>query len=237
MTLPDSIALGVLLSGLLFSIGRRKLTVPAALTGALLGWIIYAGGGLTGLAMMTIFFVLGTAATSWRKNRKSDIGSNAAHQTTRTTGQVLANAGVPGLAGLLSVLAPRHHSILQIAIAGSFASATADTLSSELGMLYGRRFFNIMTGRPDGKGLDGVVSIEGLLIGTAAAALIAIVFAIGQGWNSRVFLIIVLSGTFGNGIDSALGAVFERRGRLSNNWVNFLNTMAAALLAGILDTM
>lgn len=104
-------------------------------------------------------------------------------------------------------------------------------------MLYGRRFFNMMTGRPDGKGLDGVVSIEGLLIGTAAAALIAIVFAIGQGWNSRVFLIIALSGTFGNGIDSVLGAVFERGGRLTNNWVNFLNTLAAALLAGILDTM
>ena len=119
MTLPDGIALGVLLSGLLFSIGRRKLTVPAALTGTLLGWVIYAGGGLTGLAMMTIFFVLGTAATSWRKNR---------------------------------LLSP-------------------------------------------------------------------------------------FRGTFGNGIDSVLGAVFERGGRLTNNWVNFLNTLAAALLAGLLDTM
>jgi hypothetical protein len=41
MTLPDGIALGVLLSGLFFSFGRRKLTVAAALTGALLRWREY----------------------------------------------------------------------------------------------------------------------------------------------------------------------------------------------------
>ena len=85
--------------------------------------------------------------------------------------------------------------------------------------------------------LAGVVSIEGLLIGTAAAGLIAIIIIIGHGWNGRIFLIIVLSGTFGNGVDSVLGAAFERKGRLSNNWVNFLNTLAAGLLAGLLETM
>lgn len=244
MTLSDGIVICILLGGLLFSISRRKLTIPAALTGALLGWIIYTGGGFTGLAMMTVFFILGTAATSWKKDRKSDIRSNAAHQTTRTTGQVLANAGVAGLAGLLNLLLEPndlplkpHDLLLQVAMAGSFASAAADTLSSELGMVYGRRFFHIMTGRPDQRGLDGVVSIEGLLIGTVASAIIATIFVIGKGWNGRIFLIIVLAGTFGNWVDSVLGAVFERKHRLSNNMVNFLNTLAAAALAGLLDTM
>ena len=36
------------------------------------------------------------------------------------------------------------------------------------------------------------------MLGTVAAAVIAGVFAIGTGWDGRVFLIIVLSGTFGN---------------------------------------
>jgi hypothetical protein len=149
MTLSNGIVLGILLAGLLFSIGRKKLTVPAALTGAVLGWVIYAGGGFTGLAMMTAFFILGTAATSWKKDRKSDVREPAAHQPTRTIGQVLANAGVAGLAGLLNLQPGGHEVLLWIVIAGCFASATADTLSSELGMVYGRRFFNIMTGRTD----------------------------------------------------------------------------------------
>ncbi|HET6256770.1 MAG TPA: DUF92 domain-containing protein [Puia sp.] len=237
MTLSDWIVLVILLAGLLFSIGRRKLTVPAALTGAVVGWVVYAGGGLTGLTMMTVFFILGTAATSWKKDRKLEIRSHAAHQTTRTTAQVLANAGVAGIAAGLNLLLKDKLALLQIMMAGCFASAAADTLSSELGMVYGWRFFNIMTGRPDRKGLDGVVSLEGMLIGTAAAAIIALVYVIFQGWNVRTFLIIVFAGTFGNWVDSVLGAIFERKGRLSNNMVNFFNTLAAALLTGLLETM
>ncbi|HEV3412966.1 MAG TPA: DUF92 domain-containing protein [Puia sp.] len=234
MTLSAGIVLCILLAGLLFSIGQKKLTVPAALTGALLGWIIYAGGGFTGLAMMAAFFILGTAATSWKKELKLDIRSNAFHQLTRTTDQVLANAGVAGLAGLLGLLPGTHGTLLRVSMAASFAAAAADTLSSELGTVYGRRFFNVMTGRPDQKGLDGVVSIEGLLIGAAGAAIIGAIFMIGQGCNGRIFLIILLSGIFGNWADSVLGAVFERKGRLSNNMVNLLNTLAAALLAAFL---
>jgi uncharacterized membrane protein len=83
----------------------------------------------------------------------------------------------------------------------------------------------------------GVVSIEGLLIGTAAAGVIAGVFDTCEGLDARIFLIIILSGTFGNWLDSVLGAIFERKGRLSNNMVNFLNTLAAALLAGLLDVL
>lgn len=233
MTLSDGIVVCILLAGLAFSIFRNKLTIPAAFTGVMLGWIIYAGSGFTGLAMMTVFFILGTAATSWQKERKLDIRSHAAHQTTRTTGQVLANAGVAGLAGLLNML-PHSHGSFVIVMAACFASAAADTLSSELGMVYGRRFYNVLTGRRDIKGLDGVVSLEGLLIGIAAAAIIALVYMIGLGWNGRVFLIIVVAGAFGNWVDSVLGALFERKGRLSNNMVNFLNTLAAALMTVLL---
>jgi len=65
--LPNLSDTGVILivsAGLLFSIGRKKLTVPAALTGAILAWLIYAGAASTGLAMLTLCSILGTAATT-----------------------------------------------------------------------------------------------------------------------------------------------------------------------------
>ncbi len=234
MSNPDIIVLAILLGGTLFSIRWKKLTVPAALTGAVLGWAVYAGGGFTGLAMMTVFFILGTAATSWKKTTKQLIKGNAAHEPVRTSGQVIANAGVAALSGLLIVLYPAHKPLLQVMMAGSLAGAAADTLASELGMIYGRRFYHILTGRPDEKGLDGVISLEGIAIGAAAAASIALVYALGHGWNFRIFLLLILAGTLGNITDSLLGAIFERKGRLSNNAVNFLSTLAAALAAGAL---
>jgi uncharacterized protein (TIGR00297 family) len=233
MIAPDLIVLLVLLAGIIFSVGRKKLTLPAALTGAILGWLVYKGGGYTGLAMLTTFFILGTAATSWKKKEKMLIKGHAAHQPTRTAGEVIANGGVAALAGLAALLLPKDRPLLQVMMAAGLAAAAADTLSSELGMVYGRRYYHILTWRPDEKGLDGVVSREGWLIGIAASAVIAVVYALGHGWNTPIFFILIGSGTLGNFIDSLLGAVWERKGQLSNNAVNFLNTLAAALAAGL----
>jgi uncharacterized protein (TIGR00297 family) len=231
--MADPGVLLLLLTIVAASIRWKKLTVPAALTGGLLGWLVYAGAGPTGLVMLADFFVLVTAATSWKKREKALLPGKDAHQSTRRTSQVLANGGVAGMAGLLILLHPSWKAPLTVAIAGSLASAAADTLSSELGSVYGRRFYNILTWRPDRKGLDGVVSLEGLLIGVAGASIIAGLYALGNGWN-KACIVIIASGTTGNLTDSLLGATLERRGYISNDWVNFLNTLIAAIAAGIM---
>ena len=236
----------ILSAGIVASIRWKKLTVPAALTGGVLGWLIYAGAGLTGLSMLAAFFIMGTAATSWKKKEKRLIKTNDSQQVTRKASQVIANGGVAALTGLGILLFPAYRPLLQIAMAGSLASATADTLSSELGMVTGRRFYHILSFKPDQKGRDGVVSIEGLLIGLAGSAIIGGLYllgghytpgnggrSLGEGRGSA-FWIIVLAGTVGNLVDSVLGATLERRGMIGNDTVNFLNTLAAALVAGVL---
>lgn len=219
----------ILLTGVTASILSKKLTVTAAITGGLLGAIIYAGGGYRGLLLIAVFFILGTAATSWGKKKKLPIHANADHQTRRTTGQVIANAGVAALAGLGALLFPSHKPLFQLMMAGSMSSAMADTLSSELGMVYGRKYYNILTGKPDEKGQDGVISIEGTAIGIAGSAIMALI-----GSKSQHFGIIILAGTIGNLTDSLLGALFERNGLINNDTVNFLNTLTGALVAALL---
>jgi len=230
----DWLILLFIITGVIVSIALQRLTPAAAITGGILGWVIYSGGGYTSLSILAAFFVLGTAATSWGKRRKQTVHANAGHQSRRTTGQVFANAGVAALAGLGAILFPAQKTLLQLAMAGSMSSAMADTLSSELGMVYGRKYVNILTGKPDEKGQDGVISIEGTLIGIAGSALIAAIFTLSPSHPYGAFVIVILAGTIGNLTDSLLGALFERKGQLTNNTVNFLNTLVAAAATTLL---
>lgn len=226
-------AILIILFGAIFSVNAQKLTFSGAFAGAFLAVCIYVFAGYTGLAMLTAFFITGTLATFWRKEEKRKIVDTGTHQIKRNTTQVLANAAIPALLSALIYLYPEHKALLQLMIGGSLASATADTLSSELGMIYGRRFYNILSLKSEAKGLDGVISLEGTLIGVAGAALIALIYTFGYRLNDG-FWIIVLAGSAGNLVDSLLGAALERKGLISNDLINFFNTVSAALISGLL---
>ena len=221
--------------GMFCSVRAGKLTTAAAATGGVLGLLIYLGSGFAGLGLLALFFGLGTAASGWRMADKRRLGLAEENKGRRTAGQVVANAGVAGLLGLLAWQLPRYAPIAGLMLAGSFAAATADTLASELGNVYGRRYYHILTLRPDTRGLNGVVSLEGTALGLAGSAVLAVAYRVGCGDGWRAFGWLLVAGTAGNLLDSVLGATLERRGWLGNNAVNFLNTLTGALVAGGLD--
>jgi uncharacterized protein (TIGR00297 family) len=221
----------VLIAIIIISIKAEKLTSAGAFAGGAIAILIFMGAGYTGIFMLAAFFILGTAATVWKRNEKQQFKIAGDH-TKRNSGQVLANGGVAAIAGILAWFVPVQTELLRIMMAAGLASAMADTLSSELGMIYGRRFYNIITFKKDKPGLDGVISMEGTLIGLAGSAIVAVIYAFGFGWDFR-FLIILIAGTIGNLSDSVLGASLERKHYLNNDAVNFLNTLIAALVAGL----
>lgn len=221
------IIIPALFTAAIVSVKAGKLTTIAGVTGFVIGVLIFAGAGYTGIAMLAMFFVLGTGATSWGMKRKQNLGLAEKNKGKRTASQVVANAGVAAIIGLLMFALDKYTPLFMLMIAASFASATADTLSSELGNVYGRSFYNITTFKKDTRGLDGVISIEGTLIGIAGSICIAVVYAIGAASVTDV-LMIIIAGTIGNLADSLLGATLERKGILKNDSVNFLNTAIAA---------
>ncbi|MGI4750794.1 MAG: DUF92 domain-containing protein [Janthinobacterium lividum] len=220
----------ILLTGVFLSVKVKKLTLPAALTAALLGICLYLGAGYYGILMAAVLFLLSALATSWKINLKEALGAAEKNKGQRKTGQVLANVGVAGLMGMLCFFYPIKTELFRLMMAASLASAAADTISSEMGTVYGKYFYNIISLKKDQKGLDGVVSLEGTLLGLAASIVIATVYSFSFGWKIS-FWWIILAGTIGNVTDSVLGATLERKGYLGNNLVNFLNTAIAALIA------
>jgi len=221
----------ILIAGILFSILFKKLTVTAAITGAIIGLLVFIGAGYTGIIMMAAFFALGSAATSWKIKTKQQLGLAELNKGKRTTSQVIANAGVPAVLGMLAYFYPLQRDIFSLMTGAAFASATADTLSSELGNIYGSRFYNIITLKKDERGLNGVVSMEGTLFGLAGSIIIAVIYAVGFGWNTGYIAVIAVSGTTGNIADSVIGATAERKGMFNNDTVNLFNTCIAALIA------
>lgn len=236
--MPVSHYLPILLTviaGIIISVKAKKLTLAGAITGGVVAALIFLGAGYTGVSMLAAFFIAGTTATSWKKKEKQLLKSSTDH-TKRNAGQVLANGGVAAITGVLICMIPAKTELLTLMMAASLASAMADTLSSELGMVYGRRFYNIISCKSDQRGLDGVISLEGTLIGIIGSAIIAIIYALGCGWTHTVWLIL-FAGTIGNLLDSVLGALLERKHYLNNDMVNFLNTLIAALAAGLLKAI
>ena len=230
MSVPFRLGLIVLLlaAGMVYSTRTNKLTSVGAWTGGLLGLLIFLGSGFAGVGLLALFFGLGSAASAWKAADKRRLGLAEADKGRRTAGQVLANAGVAGLLGLLSWQFPAHAPLARLLLAGSLAAATADTLASELGNVYGRRYYNVLTWQPDVRGDNGVVSAEGTALGLVGSALVAGAYCLSAGWGPAYGWLLV-AGTAGNLADSVLGATLERRHYVSNNVVNFLNTLVGAL--------
>lgn len=211
----------------------KKLTPRAASLGMLIAASLYVAFGLPGIMLMAAFYLPASLATGHQKAYKISQGFASA-PSARTVGQVWANGGVAGLCSLGYLL--HQHPAFFLAAAAALAAATADTLSSELGVLYGRRHFNILSFRKDARGRDGVVSLEGFVIGIAGSLLPAFVARMHEG-EQNFFVIVLVAAFAGNLADSLLGARFERRQAMGNNAVNFTATLAASLVAVLLTRL
>jgi uncharacterized protein (TIGR00297 family) len=144
------------------------------------------------------FFILGTIAGKLNKN----VDSDKKHSKPRDAFQVLANGGVTLVLSVLYLIYKVWY--LEVLMLVSVSVACADTLSSEIGMKFGKKTFGILNFRALSKGVSGGVSWFGFL----GAFLGAVV--IGVFWL-EYFWLIVVSGFLGSIIDSVLGLLFQAK--------------------------
>jgi uncharacterized protein (TIGR00297 family) len=208
----------------------RGVGVAGALVGLALGTTIwtFAGGGA--FLLLFAFFVLGTAATKLGYERKARAGIAQEKGGRRGPGNALSKVSVPAAAAVFAATTGQRELFL-LALAGAFATAAADTVSSEVGKAFGRRTFLITTLRPVPRGTDGAVSLEGTLAGIGAALLVGAAGAAAGLYPAAGVAAVVVAAFVATTLESIVGATLEQRGLLDNDAVNFLNSLAGALLA------
>jgi uncharacterized protein (TIGR00297 family) len=200
----------------------------------------------TAIAPVLAVLVLTSAATRLGRASKERLGL-AEKRHGRSASQVAANLG---FASLISCEVAQSwlidsgwfapHGIAPIPIfapmLAALAEAAADTVSSEIGQVFGGRPFMLTTLRRVDPGSNGAISLTGTLAGMVAAGVVAALggFALFPGNRSEMIsetAIAWAGGVFGLFFDSLLGATIEQRGWLSNDLVNFLSTASSAAFA------
>ena len=224
------------------------VTPMAAMTGALLSLSLCisrptgADWWRSPLIPLLALFALTHFATRFCRERKEKVGLAEARRGRRAS-QVAANIGAATLVLPAMAVHPWLPSTLPClfceaaalpAIVAALAEAAADTVSSEMGQALSGQPRMITTGRRVRPGTDGAVSLAGTLAGAIAAAIVVLVAMTGLALTPRAAAIAYSGAIFGLFFDSLLGATVERRGWLNNDAVNFLSTLAAAVMAGVL---
>ena len=204
---------------------RGALDLWGSLFMVIMGLIIIFSAGFNWLLLILIFLVLGFIFTKYKHQYKKEIG---VYEGKRTAKNVISN----GIVAFVMAAFGYYDGFVGGFI-GAVATATADTLASEVGVVRTPRL--ITTLKKVSPGTDGGISIVGTAAGILGAGLIGF-FAFILGIMPDPFTamkIAVISGTVGCFMDSVLGAVLERRNYLTNEHVNLLATLTGAFL-GIL---
>lgn len=196
---------------------RGWLTTSGVLGAVLTGTLIVAGGGLTWGALLVFFFVSASLLSRWQRRRKATVSAMPAKGARRDLGQVLANGAVAALLAVLAAVWPAP--VIAAAFIGALATVTADTWSSELGVLSRRPPRLLPTGRPVPTGTNGAVSLlgtsaslaGGLALGIVAMALGPTAATLGELALPSLNLpwLGLVAGAGGSLVDSVLGATVQ----------------------------
>ena len=220
MALPMEVLVLILLITLgifsIISFKKKLLNFEGVLIANIVGIaiFIFANYDITFFFVALLFFIVAEAGTLYAKKRKPK------HEK-RAMGNILGNSGTAILALALG---------FPFGFFAAFASALADTLSSEIGLLSKKKPVLVTTLKQVKPGTDGGVTLLGIAAAFVGATIIAFVhFMLFQ--NIILFFILVISGVFGSLVDSFFGAVFERQGKLNNAEVNFLGSLGGTALA------
>jgi dolichol kinase len=141
-------------------LGHRARTVSrsGAMVGALVGAIIYIGGGAGAWLLLLATFLAASATSRLGLARKERLGIAEERGGRRGAGNAIANCGVAALAAVAAVATPDAAKALA-ALVAALTAGGSDTVASEIGKAWGRSTFLVTTLRRVKPGTPGAMSL------------------------------------------------------------------------------
>ncbi len=214
---------------------RTKIADLSALfSAALLGVLIIVFSELFWFILLLTFFILGGAFTKFKYKYKESIGLAQSKGGMRSYENVFSNSTAALVLAICYGIYPQYADLIIFAYLGTVATATGDTLASEIGTTAQSQPIMITTLKPTHAGVDGAVTILGevaALLGSMVIGLLPVLF--GKVDDAFLAITVTTAGGFlGTNVDSLLGATLQKQGILSNSGVNFVATFAGAIISG-----
>ncbi|WP_340818371.1 TIGR00297 family protein [Methanolobus sp. WCC4] len=214
----------------------RIADLSALFSAALLGVLIIVFSELFWFILLLTFFILGGGFTKYKYRYKESIGLAQSKGGVRSYENVFSNSTAALVLAVLYGIYPQHAELIIFAYLGTVATATGDTLASEVGTTARAQPIMITTLKPAKPGVDGAVTVLGeiaALLGAMVIGVLPVLF--GKLDDALLVISITTAGGFlGTNVDSILGATLQNKGMLSNSGVNFVATFAGAIISGIL---
>jgi len=226
-------SINLALAGISYAL--KMVSISGFISGFLIGTTLYTFGGYQGFLVLLAFFILGSGCTKFGYAYKKSLGVAQEKGGARGWKNATANCSVGTFLAILGILSAQPlSSIFFAGMFAAFATAAADTVSSEIGQVLGKHPILITTLRPVPVGTEGAVSLEGTFAGIVASMIVAslgIVFHM-FGWIAAGFVVV---GAFvGTTVESYLGATLEQMKIIDNEIINFMNTLVGAAATMIL---
>ena len=234
-----NVVIGFVLAALIAAVAyaRQSLSRSGAITAIIIGTIIYASGGVFMMSVLLTFFVSSNVIGRLFKIKKEP--------AKRTAKQVVANGLVATLMATIFYITQDELFLLLFVI--SIGLATADTWSSELGVLSKTPPVSLVTFKPTKYGVSGSVTWIGLFASFVGTVLISS-FVMFNIWVMIFgFLGSILDSLLGHFqvryLDSTSGEVIEDQEKnssdkyhsgiryLTNDGVNFISNAVTVLVA------
>jgi len=213
-------------------LGHRAKTVsrPGAIAGALVGIVIYCGGGGGAWALLFVTFLAASITSRLGLKRKVLLGIAEERGGRRGAGNAIANCGVAAIAAIMAITTP-HAAAALLALVAALTAGGSDTVASEIGKAWGTSTLLVTTLSRVRPGTPGAMSMEGTAAGLVSAFALA-AGGVALGLIAAPAIVAVVAGaTAGALVESVLSATLEGPGILNNDMLNFINTAIAAAVA------